>query len=127
MDVETLRAMMPPPYEPRDIRLNKELENTLKIVKKYEDDDDNYEKVVSKACWECISCLLEAKMVAIVKNDPTSQNSHFERTIDGRNYFSDKRRRARERYGVVVVGALLGGAFTIAGVVLGYWLATLRT
>lgn len=114
---------MPKPYEPRSLPLNKELEKALKTVKQFEGLSANRKQVIEAVGWESISCLGDAGLIVHTRSDKNGDVDHIELTIDGRNYFPEKRRRRMERYGTVVVGGIIGGVFTIAGVVVGYLLA----
>lgn len=127
MDTETLRMLMPKPYEPRDIKVNKEPERALRKVKHAEKVEANRSSVIEAIGWECISCLCDAKLIEHARSSKGGEVDRIERTIDGRNYFRERRRKVRERYGTVVAGGLIGGVFTIVGTLLGFWLATSGT
>ena len=124
MDSATLARMLPKRYESRDIRLNKELEKALKQIRKQQrESGPNREWIIDDVGWECVSCLGDMELIDHVRSEKGGEIDRIELTIDGRNYFAEKRRHRRERYGTVVVGGLIGGVFTVLGTVLGFVLA----
>lgn len=118
-------------YEGRKVeRVNAELESSLKRLQVLEGAYANLSAVESELGRDVVLALCDLGLARYVNETDESGFGTYvrvERTMDGRCYFSERWRDRAERYGTVVAGGLIGGFFTIAGALLGFWLATLGT
>lgn len=107
-------------------RVNHELEKALKKIESLEYKERNLADIEMALDYEVIQALADiglARYVSIPDERGYGDYARIERTLDGRNYFSEKRRWQIERYGPQVVGGLIAISGTVVGVVLGSWLS----
>lgn len=115
-------------YEGRKVeRVNAELENSLKRLRVLEGAYANLSAVESELGMDTVLALCDlglAQYVAETGEKGLSTYVRVERTMDGRCYFSERWRDRAERYAPAIVGSVIAGLFTIAGVLIGFWLGS---
>lgn len=114
---------------PRVARVNKELEQGLKQIAEHESTLENREALSKLVGNEVIQVLVDADLACYpILEDEHGYGKHtrVERTIDGRNYFSERRRDWLERYGPQIIGGIIAIGGTVIGVLLGSWLSTVH-
>ena len=107
-------------------RTGKELERTLRTVKRFEKEPLNRDAVEAASSYECLDALAKLSFIRYCDGrgniDDYHEYNRIERTVQGRAYFGERRRDRVERYGP----AFMGIAGTLLGVVVGAWLAAAR-
>lgn len=113
-------------YEGRKVeRVNSELENALRKLEKLEATHENIRMVEDDLGRDTVLALCDiglAQYVSEVGESGMGVCVRVERTMDGRCYFSERWRDGVERYAPAIVGSVIAGLFTIAGVIVGFWL-----
>ena len=106
-------------------RVNRELERALKEVARREETRENREEIEGVVGSEAVNALMGAGYVYLPsQRDGKGYGAYtrIERTIDGRSYFSERRRDWLERNMPTIIGAVIGGMFALIGSFFGYWL-----
>lgn len=98
--------------------LSRESEKALRIIAKHEDKDDNADLIRSLVKYDCLSQLRKNGYVTLDYSEPewmpqyNLECDHYERTLMGRNYFSNKWRSwAFKNSGALIaaIGSIVSG------------------
>ena len=103
--------------------LSRESEKALRVIARHESTDDNADLIASKVKHDCLLQLRKSGYVTLDYSDPEwmpqygLECDHYERTLLGRNYFSNKWRSwAFKNSGALIaaVGSIVSGLIGFA-------------